>query len=165
MALLPTTEGGVPSTIERIKTCLEGFGVQGVSGRHSNGRMKREGLVAIAASLIPYANSNTWVGPVLALLSESLDTDVINSIMAEGPGRYQEEWRRWDLGSVRFAWEKKARKEGEDRIRNLAYDLLIQDLKILYSGYTDSNGSVIRRLGVGEVCKKVKADIGFIVIR
>ena len=160
MALPSTVGGGAPNVIEQMRSCLEDPDGNGVSRRHIGGRMKRDRLAAIASNL-GLANK-PWAGHILALLSESLDISVINKIMTEGPGRYQKEWDKWDLGEGRPAWEN---RRGEDKIRNFVYDLLIQDLIILYNGYEVDGGSRVSHLSVREVCKKVKDEIGLAVIK
>jgi hypothetical protein len=124
------------------------------------GRMKRDRLAAIASNL--GLASKPWIGHILALLSESLDTSVINQIMTEGPGRYQKEWDKWDLAEGRPAWEN---RRGEDKIRNFVYDLLMQDLIALYKGYEVDGGLRVSHLSISGVCKKVKDEIGLVVIK
>ena len=124
--------------------------------------MKRDRLAAIASDSGLDATSKPWVGHILALLSESLDISVINKIMTEGPGRYQKEWDKWDLAEGRPSWEN---RRGEDKIRNLVYDLLMHDLIILYKGYEVGGGLQVSHLSVKEVCKKVKDEIGLVVIK
>ena len=160
MALLPAAGGVTPNTIERIRSCLEDPDDNGASRRHIGGRMKRDRLAAIASNLD--TTSKPWVGHILALLSESLDTNAINKIMTEGPGRFQKEWDKWELSDALPAWEN---RRGEDRIRNLVYDLLMQDLVILYKGYEDGGGLPVSRLSIKDVCKKVKDEIGLVVIK
>jgi hypothetical protein len=163
MAFPQTVGGGAPKTIEQIRSCLEDPDENGTSRRHIGGRMKRDRLAAIASSNLGLdATRKPWIGHILALLSESLDTSVINKIMTEGPGRYQKEWDKWDLAEGRPAWEN---RRGEDKIRTLVYDLLMHDLIILYEGYEVDGGLQVSRRSIKEVCKKVKDEIGLVVIK
>ncbi len=125
--------------------------------------MKRDRLAAIAANLGVEASNKPWVGHVLALLCESLEASVINDIMAHGHGRYKKEWDKWELGQEpRPPWQN---RRGEDTIRNLVYDLLMNDLIVLYNGYEVDGGAPLKPLSVKGVCKKVKDEIGIVVIK
>jgi hypothetical protein len=155
MAHLPTiSEGVTPNIIENIRTCLE--------DRASGGRIKRDRLAAIASKLGFEGSNKPWVGHVLALLCESLEASVINDTMTHGHGRYKKEWDKWRLGEGRPAWQN---KKGEDTIRNFVYNLLIDDLIILKKGYRVDGGIQIKGLSVRGVCRKVKDDIGIVVIK
>jgi hypothetical protein len=153
--LQAAAEGATPNIIPQIKACLE----------HSDlgGRTKRDRLAAIASNLGLEASNKPWVGHVLALLCESLDTSVINEIMTHGHGRYKKEWDKWKLGEgLRPPWQN---KRGEDTIRTFVYELLMDDLIILYKGYEVDRGVRVKGLSVNRVCKKVKDEIGIVVIK
>jgi hypothetical protein len=124
--------------------------------------MKRDRLAAIASKRDLEAGNKPWVGHVLALLSESLEASVIDEIMTQGHGRYKKEWDKWELGDGRPLWPN---RKGEDRIRSLVYDLLMEDLIILYKGYEVDGGVPLKGLSVKGVCKKVKDEIGIVVIK
>ncbi|CZR64812.1 uncharacterized protein PAC_14711 [Phialocephala subalpina] len=164
MALLPTAAGrGTLNMIEQIKACLEDIDHNGTNRRHIGGRMKRERLAAIASSKLDLEASNKhWVGHALALLCESLEASVINEIMTQGHGRYKKEWDKWELAEGLPKWHN---RRGEDRIRNLVYDLLMEDLIILYKGYEVDGGEQVKGLSVKGVCKKVKDEIGIVAIK
>jgi hypothetical protein len=162
MALPPAVGVSMPSTIEQIRYCLEDPDVNGASRRHMGGQLKRDRLAAIAAHSNSEATIQPWAGHVLALLSESLDTKVINKILTEGPGRYQKEWDKWDLSQGRPAWDN---RRGDIRILNFVYDLLIQDLIMLYKGYEVAGGRRVSRLSIRDVCMKVNEEIGLVVIK
>jgi hypothetical protein len=147
-------EAGLPYTIARIKQCLE--------DPHIGGRVKRDRLAAIASRPGSEVTNKPWVGHVLALLCESLEASVINEIMTSGPGRYKKEWDKWKLGEGLLQW---LNKRGEDTIRNLVYDLLMHDLILLYQGQEVDGGVGTRSLSVKGVCKKVKDEIGIVVIK
>lgn len=161
MALQPTARRDRPNIIEQIRSCFEDPDEAGRSRRHIGGRSKRERLAAIASSMDCEATKKPWVGHILALLFEGLEISVVNKIMTEGPGRYQKEWDKWELGVLRPTWNN---KRGEDRIRSLVYATLMQDLITLYEGY-EVGGVKFNRLSVREVCKKVKDELNLVVIK
>jgi hypothetical protein len=159
MALLPTgAEGAMPSIIEQIKTC--------VGDRDIGGRSKRDRLATIASKFGLEETNKPWAGHVLALLCESLHTSVINEVMTRGPGslggRYKKEWDKWKLGDSRPQWEN---KRGEDAIRKFVYGLLMKDLITLYEGSQADCGVGAKGLSIEGVCKKVKEEIGIVVIK
>jgi hypothetical protein len=159
---LPQTGAGAgattPTIIEQIKGCI--------AAPDMDGRIKRERLAAIALNLGLEATNKPWAGHVLALLCESLDASAINEIMTHGPGRsngrYKKEWYKWELGDGRPQFPN---KRGEDAIRNFVYALLIPDLIIIYEGYKGDDGVAVKGLSVKRVCKKVKEELGIVVIR
>lgn len=156
----PQTGVGVatPTIIQQIKGCIGALNM--------DGRLKRESLAAIALNLGLEATNKPWAGHVLALLCESFDAGAINEIMTHGPGRYngryKKEWDKWKLGDGRPQFPN---KRGEDHIRNFVYALLIPDLIIIYKGYKSDDGVDVKGLSVKGVCKKVKEELGIVVIR
>jgi hypothetical protein len=157
---LPQTGAGAttPTIIEQIKACI--------GAPNMDGRIKRERLAAIALNLGLEATNKPWAGHVLALLCESFDAAAINEIMTHGPGRYngryKKEWYKWKLGD---GCPQFPNKRGEDAIRNFVYALLIPDLIIIYEGYKGDDGVGVKGLSVKGVCKKVKEELGIVVIR
>ncbi|KAE9376257.1 hypothetical protein N431DRAFT_367232, partial [Stipitochalara longipes BDJ] len=123
-----------------------------------DGQTKRDRLAAIASNL--EVGNKPWVGHVLALLCESLDTRVINDIMTHGPGIYKKQWDKWHLGE-RPEWQS---RNGEETIRDLVYDLLMNDLTKFYTGY-EARGARVEALSIKGVCEKVRHEIGIVVIR
>jgi hypothetical protein len=141
--------------MERIKACLE----QG--GRKLGGRAKRNRLARVATdSNQTLWGNKPWVGPVLALLSEGFETQLINEMMRSGSVIYQEIWNKWELGASDYGWDP---KQGEDWIRDLAFNLLIDDMVRIYQGYNDNLGNRHGQQSLGGVLRKIKHEIGFVL--
>ena len=115
-------------------------------------------LAEIASSV----NRESWAGPVLALLSESLEVNDISRMMAHEPDLHQAKWKKWGLGAVEYVWDQ---KQGEARIREFAFDLLMLDLVNIYNGYRDSSGVKHSCQSLGTVCRKIRTEIGIVVIK
>ena len=56
-------------------------------------------------------------------------------------------------------------KSGEDTIRNLVDELLMDDLIILYKGCEVNGGARVKGLSIRDVCKKVEDEIGIVAIK
>jgi len=114
------------------------------------------------AEIASGVNREPWAGPVLALLSESLEVNDVNRMMAHDPNLHQAKWKKWGLEAVKYAWDP---KQGEARIRDFAFNLLMQDLVNMYDGYHDSSGRKHSCKSLGTVCRTIRAEIGIAVIK